>query len=85
MAEAVYVANETFAAELEDGTPIVVAKDRTHVREGSEELRRWPQFFTCLNEDAPEIRAATAPPADTEAATAAPGAKRGRGAAADKS
>ena len=62
----IYIANQSFAADL-DGSPIVVRKGETRVREGHALLKQFPEYFE---------RADSKVHFDVERATAAPGEKR---------
>jgi hypothetical protein len=71
--EDVYVANETFICEL-DGAQTVVHKGQTRVRAGHPLVETYPGYFDA--EEGPHF--------DVEAATAAPGEKRGSKAASSE-
>lgn len=62
----VYIATETFAAEI-DGVPQIVHKDKTRVRAGHALLDSVPQFFKRAGDDVQF---------DVETATAEPGEQR---------
>ena len=63
MADAIYVATETFHTELLDGTPVLVHRDITHVLEGSELQKRFPENFApALDRVDRGVEAATAEP-----------------------
>jgi hypothetical protein len=64
----VYVATESFSCDL-DGVPVNVTKGITRVREGHPLLRGREQLFTVDDQIDFDL---------VEAATAAPGEKRGR-------
>lgn len=60
----VYIATETFAAEV-DGVPQIVHKDKTRVREGHPLLASVPQFFKPAGDDVHfDIETTTAEPGE---------------------
>ncbi len=64
----IYVAKETGAVEL-DGSPVMIQKGHTRVRQGHQLLKRYPEMFEPIDLFVHY---------DVEQATAAPGEKRGQ-------
>ena len=64
---AMHKAVESFTANLLDGTPVIVNRDRSYYDEEHELVRRFPQFFRPVEESRPDV----------EQATKEPGEKRG--------
>lgn len=75
MARDVYIANETFACEV-DSAPVVVHSGITRVRKGHELLDRYPHSFDIVDDGVQfEVEEATAAPV-SQPKTAAQSHKR---------
>ena len=61
------VANESFVGRLPDGNDFVGRRNITRVRSTDQAVKLWPKLFKPITATYPEV----------EAATAAPGEKRG--------
>jgi hypothetical protein len=66
-ADTILVADESFVGQLPDGSDFVGKRNVTRIRSNHIAYRLWPHLFKPLDVTFPEV----------EAATAAPGEKRG--------